>query len=349
MQFKPTQLILKSGAVFNGFSPSYQKGVAYGETVFATGMTGYLESLTDPSFAGQILTFTFPLIGNYGVQPKKYWESGKVQPSAVVVSEACAAYSHSEAMESLLEWLKIEQVPIIIGVDTRELTKTLRTHGVVLGALADKGARIKEFFDPNDENLVGGVTITKKKTYGNGSKKIIAVDCGMKENIVRCLKDFSATIERVPYDYDYTNEPYDGLFLSNGPGDPAACTATIEILKKALALKKPIFGICLGSQIMALASGAQTYKLPFGHRGHNQPCQEVETGKCVITSQNHGFAVDEKTLQPGWYVSYRNLNDGSVEGIAHKTLPFFSVQFHPEAAPGPTDTRMLFEKFYKLL
>jgi carbamoyl-phosphate synthase small subunit len=191
--------------------------------------------------------------------------------------------------------------------------------------------------------------ITKKKIYGKGSKKIIAVDCGMKENIVRCLTSLDATVVRVPYDYDYTKEEFDGLFISNGPGDPARCTATIEILKKALEMKKPIFGICLGSQLLALAAGASTYKLRFGHRGHNQPCQNSQNKHCVITSQNHGYAVDEKTIPRGWRVSYRNLNDGSVEGIAHESLPYFSVQFHPEAAPGPTDSHFLFEKFYKLL
>ncbi len=349
MSFVPAKLVLKNGATFRGISPSHQTGVAYGETVFATGMTGYVESLTDPSYAGQLLTFTYPLIGNYGVPPKKMWESGRVQPSGVIVSEACLAYSHRTAVESLLNWLKEQNVPVIIGVDTRQVAKTIRADGTLLGAIAAQKIPVKNFIDPNKTDLVAGVTIKRKKMYGCGTKKIIAVDCGMKENIIRCFTSFPLTIERVPYDYDYTNEPYDGLFLSNGPGDPAVCTTTIAILKKALEKKKPIFGICLGSQILALASGAQTYKLPFGHRGQNQPCQDTVSGKCVITSQNHGYAVKEKSLPKDWFVRYRNLNDGTVEGIAHSSLPFFSVQFHPEASPGPTDTMYLFEEFYKLL
>jgi carbamoyl-phosphate synthase small subunit len=205
------------------------------------------------------------------------------------------------------------------------------------------------FVDPNKTHLVSRVSIQKPKTYGKGKKRIIAVDCGMKENIIRNLLEFPVTVKRVPFDYDYTNERYDGVFLSNGPGDPARCVETIAILKKAIKLKKPIFGICLGSQLMALAAGGKTYKLPYGHRGHNQPCQDTETGRCYLTSQNHGYAMREKTLPKGWSVNFRNLNDGSVEGVAHDTLPFFSVQFHPEAAPGPTDTAGLFETFFGLL
>lgn len=212
-----------------------------------------------------------------------------------------------------------------------------------------KSEIINHFIDPNKENLVAQVSCAKKTTYGKGKKRIIMVDCGMKENIVRCLAEYPATLIRVPYNYDYTNEKYDGVFLSNGPGDPSVCTETITILKKAMALQKPIFGICLGSQLMALAAGAKTYKLPYGHRSQNQPCLNTATNSCVLTSQNHGFAVDETTLPKGWYVNFRNLNDGTVEGIAHKTLPFFSVQFHPEASPGPVDTKDLFEKFYALL
>ncbi|MSU75231.1 MAG: carbamoyl-phosphate synthase (glutamine-hydrolyzing) small subunit [Candidatus Magasanikbacteria bacterium] len=356
MQLKPSQLILKNGRVFPGLSPAHQKGQFHGEVVFNTGMTGYVETLTDPSYNGQILTFTYPLIGNYGVPGPKTWESKKIHLSGVVVSEACEKYSHSTALRSLLEWLKDQQVPILMGVDTRALTKVIRESGVMLGAILcgeqnKQGKQIRQIKheDPNDRNLVAEVSIKKPKTYGTGKKKIIAVDCGMKENIIRSLQQFPWTIERVPYNYDYTKEKFDGLFLSNGPGDPAACTETIAILKKAIKMQKPIMGICLGSQLMALAAGAKTYKLPFGHRGQNQPCQEVESGKCSITSQNHGYAVDEKTLPKGWYVNFRNLNDNSVEGVAHKTLPFFSVQFHPEASPGPVDTRWLFEKFYDLV
>jgi carbamoyl-phosphate synthase small subunit len=317
-------------------------------------MTGYEESLTDPSYTGQILTFTYPLIGNYGIPPRSRWESKKIHTRGVVVSSACHDWSHNKSTQSLLDWLKAEQVPIIMGVDTRALTKVLRESGVMLGAINNKiinhkSEIINHFIDPNKENLVAQVSCAKKTTYGKGKKRIIMVDCGMKENIVRCLAEYPATLIRVPYNYDYTNEKYDGVFLSNGPGDPSVCTETITILKKAMALQKPIFGICLGSQLMALAAGAKTYKLPYGHRSQNQPCLNTATNSCVLTSQNHGFAVDETTLPKGWYVNFRNLNDGTVEGIAHKTLPFFSVQFHPEASPGPVDTKDLFEKFYALL
>jgi carbamoyl-phosphate synthase small subunit len=349
MTQQPAYLHLADGSHFKGSSPLPLSGHQYGEVVFNTGMTGYVESLTDPSYAGQILTFTYPLVGNYGVPPKELWESGRLQPSGVIMSELAMGPSHFQNERSLLAWLKAEKIPVITGIDTRALTKKIREHGVLLGAISASAKPPTKFKDPNIEDLVATVTVEKKKIYGKGSKKIIAVDCGMKENIVRCLTSLDATVVRVPYDYDYTKEEFDGLFISNGPGDPARCTATIEILKKALEMKKPIFGICLGSQLLALAAGASTYKLRFGHRGHNQPCQNSQNKHCVITSQNHGYAVDEKTIPRGWRVSYRNLNDGSVEGIAHESLPYFSVQFHPEAAPGPTDSHFLFEKFYKLL
>ncbi|MEK7084007.1 MAG: carbamoyl phosphate synthase small subunit, partial [Patescibacteria group bacterium] len=234
------------------------------------------------------------------------------------------------------------------------LTKRLREHGVMMGAIESKvfSQKSKVVFDDFSAiDLVSQVSITRPKIYGSGRKKIIAVDCGMKENSIRHLQKFPVTIHRVPYDYDYTNERYDGIFLSNGPGDPMQCTKTIAILKKAMSVRgrKPTFGVCLGSQLMALAAGAKTYKLPYGHRGQNQPCIETDSKRCVMTSQNHGYAVNEKTLPKNWRVTFRNLNDGSVEGIAHTHLPFFSVQFHPEAAPGPTDTEEMFGEFYEML
>ena len=193
------------------------------------------------------------------------------------------------------------------------------------------------------------MSLPTKQVLGKGPKTIIAVDCGMKENILRHLLKFPVRVIRVPFDYDYTNEAYDGLFLSNGPGDPTVCKETIAILKKALLKKKPTFGICLGAQILALAIDATTYKLKFGHRGQNQPCRSEQNGKCLLTSQNHGYAIDEKTLPQEWRVTWRSLNDASVEGIAHKTLPFSAVQFHPESNPGPLDAAYLFEEFYQQL
>lgn len=353
MKTNKSQLQLKNGQSFIGLSPDWQKENFYGEVVFTTGMTSYVETLTDPSYSGQIITFTYPLIGNYGVPSQKDWESKKIYAHGVVVSEACENWSHVDSKKSLLDWLEEQNVPIIIGVDTRALTKMLREHGVMLGVIDSSEFRVQssqfDFVGPNEENLVAMVSCKKKKTVGNGKKVIFAVDCGMKENIMRHLLKYDLTVHRVPYNYDYTNEKFDGVFLSNGPGDPMMAIETVKILKKAFIHKKPIFGICLGSQLMGLACGAKTYKLPYGHRGQNQPCIDLTSKRCYITSQNHGYAIREKTLPKDWQVTYKNLNDGSVEGISHKKLPFFSVQFHPEAAPGPTDTAWMFEEFYKML
>lgn len=340
-------LVLEDGETYDGFSPEWQKDNFFGEVVFTTGMTGYVESLTDPSYTGQILAFTFPLIGNYGVPDRKYWESSKIYAQGVIVGCASEFFSHHSAKMSFLAWLKEQNVPLITGVDTRALTKHLRTKGVALGAIVCKSTAPKKFPNPNDENLVQKVSIKEPKIYGKGPKKVIAVDCGMKENIIRCLQNFPYTIKRVPYNYDYSEEDYDGLFLSNGPGDPEKCRETIAILRKALSRNKPIFGICLGAQLLALAIGGKTYKLKFGHRGHNQPCYDYELDKCLLTSQNHGYAIDEKALPNDWLVLLKHLNDDSVEGIIHKKKPYFAVQFHPESSPGPTDAYYYFEKFYQ--
>lgn len=337
------KLYLKDGTVFEGKSFGAQKN-ASGEVVFNTGMTGYVESLTDPSYAGQIVVLTYPLIGNYGVPDKKFFESQKMQIAGLVVAEYSEEYSHHAAKQSLSEWLKASGVPAITGVDTRALTKKLREHGVMLGQLST-GKAPKKFTDPNEENLVARVSPKKKQTYGNGPIKIIAIDCGMKENIVRSLTRSGVTLTRVPWDYDFTDDEYDALFISNGPGDPTQCTATIEHIRHAMAADKPILGICLGNQLLALAAGAKTYKLKYGHRGQNQPCIDSETGRCYITSQNHGFAVDAKTLPEGWEEWFTNANDASNEGIKHKKNMWRSVQFHPEASPGPTDTAWIFDEF----
>ncbi len=349
IETKPAVLILKNGEQFSGTSLAWQKTPAVGEVVFTTGMTGYPESLTDPSYTGQILTFTYPLIGNYGIPPQEKWESQKIHARGVVVSQACSQWSHHEGIHSLLEWLKTQNVPIIMDVDTRALTKKLRSYGSMPGMITTEKSIAPTFTDPNEEHLVSLASHSEIALFQKNDLKIIAIDCGMKENILRELKQLPCTIKRVPYNYDFTEESYDGIFISNGPGDPEHCKETIPFIQKAMKKKKPIFGICLGTQLMALAAGATTYKLPFGHRGHNQPCIDVNSKKCYITSQNHGFAVDEKSLPSDWEVSFRNLNDNSVEGIAHRTNPFFAVQFHPEANPGPTDTLWLFKKFYQMV
>ncbi len=341
-------LHLKDGTKFKGKGKSFgSDSAASGEVVFSTGMTGYVESLTDPSYAGQILVCTFPLVGNYGVPDEKFFESNKIQVSGLVVSEYSETYSHADAKLSLSTWLKRSGVPAITGVDTRALTKKLREHGVMLGALSE--TKPSKFIDPNKENLVADVSPKEVQTYGTGKKKIVLVDCGAKENIVRSLIARDVTVIRVPWDYDFTKMEYDGLLLSNGPGDPTRCGVTIAHIKKAMAQKKPILGICLGNQLLALAAGAKTYKLKYGHRSHNQPCIDALTGRCYITSQNHGFAVNEKTLPRDWQPWFTNANDNSNEGIRHKKMPWRSAQFHPEGTPGPTDTAWLFDDFVNRL
>lgn len=341
------KLFLKDRSVYEGESFGAPVDMA-GEVVFNTGMTGYVESLTDPSYAGQIVVLTYPLIGNYGVPDPSTWESEKVQIAGLVVSEYSEHYSHHDATQSLAEWLKASGVPAVTGIDTRALTKKLREHGVMLGQLSYTGAK-GSFTDPNKENLVAKVSPSEVRTYGSGAKKVIAIDCGMKENIVRSLVQGDVTLTRVPWDYDFTKDDYDALFISNGPGDPTQCKPTIAHIKQAMTTNKPILGICLGNQLLALAAGAKTYKLKYGHRAQNQPCIEVGTDRCYITSQNHGFAVNAKSLPKGWQEWFTNANDGSNEGIAHKTKPWRSVQFHPEACPGPTDTAWIFDQFLKTI
>lgn len=339
--FKPGKLVLL-GKTFSGYMPDWPKK-AFGEVVFNTGMTGYVESLTDPSYAGQILVFTYPLIGNYGVQLAAA-ESSKIQVAGVVISDVAQQWSHGGTDLSFLEWLKSQNIPLLTGVDTRALTKYLRACGTMPGSMGLRPSAPVNKLRPHF------VSVDKPIIFNSGkAKTVILVDCGCKENIARSLAGLGLRVKRVPLDYDYTKEPYDAVMISNGPGNPEDYERTVTIIKKAMKLGKPVFGVCLGNQLLALAAGAKTYKLKFGHRGHNQPCMETQTGRCFITSQNHGYAIDAKSLPRNWQVSFKNLNDDSVEGIEHSSKPFFSVQFHPEASPGPTDTAWLFEKFRKIL
>jgi len=342
--YKSAKLVLEDGSEFFGKSFGYN-GKTDGEVVFNTGMVGYPESLTDPSYTGQILVCTYPLIGSYGVpSDKNSYESDGIKVRGLIVSEYIDEYSHWQADMSLGEWLKKEKVPAILGIDTRTLTKKLRTHGVMLG-----GINMHKFQDPNKRNLAAEVCTEKPVIKGRGKKTVLLVDCGVKENIVRCLVKRGVRVKQVPWDYDFSKEKYDGILLSNGPGDPTMCTTTIKNIKRALEDNKPIFGICLGNQIMALASGAKTYKLKFGHRAQNQPCILEGTQRCYLTTQNHGFAVREKSLGKDWKIWFRNANDNTVEGIKHKKKPFMAVQFHPESTPGPEDTEFLFDEFVKQL
>jgi carbamoyl-phosphate synthase small subunit len=347
---KNVKLFLEDGTEFQGISFGYEKTVS-GEVVFNTAMTGYPESLTDPSYKGQILVLTYPIVGNYGVPSKvkvndlyKYFESYALHISGLIISDYTEAYSHWNADKSLGDWLKEFKVPGLYGIDTRELTKILREQGTMLGKVVFNGEKI-DYYDPNKINLVAQVSTKEKKIYGNGKYKILLIDCGVKYNIIRNLLKRDTTVILVPWDWDISKEKYDGLFISNGPGDPKMCDITIANIRKALDKNTPIYGICLGNQLMGLAAGAETYKLKYGHRSHNQPVIQVGTNKAYITSQNHGFAIDNNTLPDDWIPLFINLNDNTNEGMKHKFMPFFSTQFHPEASGGPTDTEFLFDHF----
>ncbi len=400
---REAKLILEDGTEFCGWSFGYDQGTA-GEVVFNTAMMGYPESLTDPSYAGQILVMTFPLVGNYGVpsltpdpsrggEGSRYFaseystkkeivplsparkatgrhfsgneagsealpvlESEHIHPKALVVADYSEAYSHWNAKESLADWLKREKIPAITGIDTRRLTKVLRKHGVMMGrVIVDCAATLSQPAEQEDYgsvNWVEKVSCKEVITYNKGAgKRVVLVDCGVKANIIRCLIRRGLEVVRVPWDYDFNQLEFDGLFLANGPGDPEQCEVTVGHIRQFLNNKtvRPCMGICLGNQLLARAAGAKTYKLKYGHRSHNQPVQQVGTTRCFITSQNHGYAVDDKTLPADWEPLFVNMNDGSNEGIRHKTFPWFSAQFHPEACSGPTDTEWLFDEFKRSL
>lgn len=353
-------LQLSDGTEFHGKSFGYEQPVA-GEVVFNTAMMGYPESLTDPSYAGQLLTMTFPLVGNYGVPPftfdkqtglPDFMESDRIYASALIVSDYSEQHSHWNAVESLGEWLQREKVPGITGIDTRELTKVLREHGVMMGKILfdDEPNNVPEA-DYEGVNFVDRVSVKEIVRYNEGAgRKVVLVDCGVKANIIRELIQRGVEVVRVPWNYDYTDMEFDGLFLANGPGDPDMCSEAVEIIRKQMSRsRKSICGICMGNQLLSKAAGATIYKLKYGHRGHNQPVRMVGTEKCFITSQNHGYAVDARTLDKDWEELFVNMNDASNEGIRHKENPWFSSQFHPEACSGPVDTEFMFDKFVETL
>lgn len=381
---KRATLILADGTRYEGKSFGYEGSTA-GEVVFNTAMTGYPESLTDPSYEGQILVTTFPLLGNYGVPPshdespslRHYYEGSRIHCRAIIAQDYAFHHSHWLAERSLAQWLQEEKIPGIFDIDTRALTKHLREHGSMLGKIIVEGTAAEDdvdFYDPNAENLIAKTSLAAPEVYENmedaakpleagtdtaawreesarGRKTVVLVDCGIKYNIIRCLLRRGVRVVRVPWDYDFTALPYDGLFISNGPGNPDFAEATVENIRKAMAdgTERPICGICMGNQLLAKAAGAKTYKLKYGHRSHNQPVRRAGTKQCFVTSQNHGFAVDDSTLPAGWEALFVNMNDGTNEGIRHTTLPYFSAQFHPEASSGPRDTEFLFDEFISKL
>ena len=355
MERKKAILSLGNGRTFEGWSFGYD-GSADGEVVFSTSMVGYPESLTDPSFEGQLLCVSYPLVGNYGIPDMAVGpdglasraESERIHVRGLVIADYSENYSHYDAVKSLGDWLREQRVPGICGIDPRALTRLIREEGAMPGRIDVEGCH-SEDGEAGRRNLVEAVSCREVLRYGAGKKRVVLVDCGVKHNILRCLIGRGIEVVRVPWNYDFTGMDYDGLFLSNGPGDPAVCTETIGHIRTALTGDRPVFGVCLGSQLMALAAGAKTFKLPYGHRSHNQPVRMVGTDRCFITSQNHGYAVDPATLPPGWEPYFVNLNDGTNEGIQNTGKPFFATQFHPEASGGPVDTEFLFDEFISLL
>lgn len=378
-EMRSATLLLDDGTRFSGRSFGFEQPAA-GEVVFNTAMTGYPESLTDPSYAGQLLVFTYPLLGNYGVPPLSaaanelptFLESPRIHPRAVIVGDYCPQPSHWNAALSLGDWLQAEGVPGLTGVDTRQLTKVLRERGVMMGQLLfdDAPAATPPPARYSGVNFIAQVSCTSILIYHQGrcrslpadtapqdlaaqlpGRSVVLVDCGVKANILRHLLRRGVSVVRVPWDYPFATLPYAGLFLANGPGDPDTAQTTVDNIRLAMAAKPetPIFGICMGNQLLAKAAGARIVKLKYGHRSHNQPVQLVGTHRCFITSQNHGYAVAADTLPPDWEPYFVNMNDGTNEGIRHTHRPWRSVQFHPEAASGPVDTEFLFDEFLALL
>ena len=355
------KLVLEDGTELSGRSFGAETSVA-GEVVFNTGMTGYVETLTDPSYRGQILVLTYPLVGNYGVpadRPEgsldRPFESNAIQVQGLVVQHYVDQHSHHAGDRSLASWMKSADLPLLSGIDTRSLTQKLREKGTMRGWLisgpVEEGKRTAREVDMRDEVFR---SVAPKQPYRlgeGGQPHILLVDVGCKDNICRSLLERGAMVTRAPYHADLVSlaRDVDGIMLGNGPGDPKNLTELIDKTRAILAFDKPIMGVCLGNQILALAAGGNTAKLPYGHRSVNQPVQDLWTRRCYITSQNHGYAVQNDSLPDEWEPWFVNLNDGTNEGIRHRHKPFFSVQFHPEASPGPRDSAYLFDDFLRVV
>lgn len=347
------QLVLKDNTVLSGEAFGAPLSSA-GEVVFSTAMTGYVQALTDPSFAGQILVLTFPLIGNYGVPDPKYFQSKKIQISGLIVTQQCLIPSHHQSQKSLNQWLRENNIPGISEIDTRALTQKIREKGTMLGKILINEQDLG-FYDPNKENIIAKVSVKKPKFFRSpkAKKTVCLLDCGYKKAILDCLLARKINVMVVPWNFNpfTTLLPHkiSGLVISNGPGNPEMAVETINIVRQAIENKISILGICLGNQILALAAGAKTYKLKFGHRSLNQPVKDLFTKRCFITSQNHGFSVDAESLPRDWQKWFINLNDQTCEGIISKNRLFFGAQFHPEGHPGPQDSEWIFDEFIKKL
>ena len=367
---RPAVLLLEDGTLFLGKGFGAEATVV-GELVFNTGMVGYPESMTDPSYAGQVLCFTYPLIGNYGVPSgeerdvfglPRYFESGGIKVTAIVVRENCAKPSHWASAKSLSTWMADQGIPGIEGVDTRALVTTIRERGVMMCALANgpepaSRRELKRLLEKaaryDSVDYVKRVSVTKPETYGVSEKRVVVIDCGVKESIIRNMLGRGYSVVRVPFDSSYADimkhDP-SGVIVSNGPGDPRLCVETVKATSRLVDSEVPVLGICLGEQVLGMSQGAETYKLKYGHRGQNKPVVDTISGRGYVTSQNHGYAVDPKTLPKTeltpWFI---NADDKSVEGLVHGSKPCIAVQFHPEAAPGPYDTEFVFDRFTEMM
>ncbi|XP_071418220.1 carbamoyl-phosphate synthase [ammonia], mitochondrial [Pithys albifrons albifrons] len=359
IKVQTANLVLEDGTKMKGYSFGYPSSTA-GEVVFNTGLSGYTEALTDPSYKGQILTLSNPVVGNCGVPDtatldefglNRFLESDGIKVSGLLVLDYSKEYSHWQAARSLGEWLQEEQVPALYGIDTRMLSKLIRNKGTVLGKIEFEGQPV-EFADPNKQNLIAEVSTKRVKVYGRGNPiKVVAVDCGLKHNIIRLLVKRGAEVCLVPWDHDFTSMDYDGLIISGGPGDPMKAQEVIQNVRKVLESNRPepLFGISMGHLITGIAAGATSYKMQMAKRGQNQPTLNTVNGQAIITAQNHGYALDSSTLPPGWKPLFVNANDQMIEGMMHETRPIFTAQFYPDANPGPRDTEFLFDSFISLV